>query len=100
MPTAMIGTPTWLTAALICGCTLLPLWWIIGFNLAIGLTGGLIFGYLWYVLVHHAVHHWRTRPGTYLHRAKRRHAEHHLAVLSCHFGVKTGYWDRISSCGK
>jgi len=99
-PTAMIGTPTWLSAVLICVCALLPLWWIIGFNLASGLTCGLIFGYLWYVLVHHAVHHWRTRPGSYLYRAKCRHAEHHHAALPCHFGVTTGYWDRIFLCGK
>jgi hypothetical protein len=94
-PTALIGTPTWLTATLMCGCALLPLWREAGFNIASGLTSGLISGYLWYVSVHHAVHHWRTHPGSYLHRAKRRHAEHHHSRHPCHFGVTTGYWDRI-----
>jgi hypothetical protein len=100
MPTAMIGTPTWLTATLMCGCVFLPLWWSAGLNLASGLTSGLVLGYLWYVLVHHAVHHWRARPGSYLHRAKRRHAEHHHARHPCHFGVTTAYWDRIFPCAK
>jgi sterol desaturase/sphingolipid hydroxylase (fatty acid hydroxylase superfamily) len=94
-PTAMIGTPTWLTAVLICGIVLVPLWWSAGFNLASGLTSGLILGYLWYTLVHHAVHHWRTRPGSYLHQAKRRHAVHHHSRYPCNFGVTTAFWDRI-----
>jgi len=100
MPTAMIGTPTWLTAILICGCMLLPLWLTTGFNLASGLTSGLIIGYLWYVLVHHAVHHWRARSGSYLYRAKCRHAEHHHAHYPCNFGVTTAFWDRIFVCGQ
>lgn len=94
-PTAKIGTPTWVTASLICGGMLLPLWWKDGFNLASGLTSGLAAGYLWYATVHHAVHHWRTRPNSYLHRAKQRHAKHHHAEYPCHFGVTTAWWDRI-----
>jgi len=99
-PTAMIGTPVWLTAALICGCVLLPLWWQIGFNLASGMTSGLIIGYFWYVLVHHAVHHWHVRPGSYLHRVKRRHAVHHFARSPCNFGVTTAFWDRVFTGGQ
>jgi len=95
MPTAKIGTPTWVTAGLICGGMLLPLWWEGGFNLASGLTSGLAAGYLWYVTVHHAVHHWRQRPGSYLHRAKRRHARHHYADQPCCFGVTTPLWDWV-----
>ena len=94
-PTAMIGTPTWLTAILICGGVLVPLWWQAGFNLASGITSGLILGYLWYTSVHHAVHHWRTRPGSYLHNAKLRHAIHHNSQHPCNFGVTTAFWDRI-----
>ena len=97
-PSAMIGTPTWLTAVLIGGIVLVPLWWWAGFNTASGLTSGLILGYLWYVLVHHAVHHWRTRPGSYLHQAKLRHAIHHHSQNPCNFGVTTGFWDRIFHC--
>ncbi|HEX6550186.1 MAG TPA: sterol desaturase family protein [Gammaproteobacteria bacterium] len=95
LPTAKIGTPTWVTASLICGGMLVPLWWNDGFNLASGLTAGLAAGYLWYVTVHHATHHWRTRQGSYLHRAKQRHAKHHHAEYPCCFGVTTACWDKV-----
>ncbi|MGH8372951.1 MAG: sterol desaturase family protein [Gammaproteobacteria bacterium] len=95
MPTAKIGTPTWVTASLICGGILLPLWREDGFNVASGLTSGLAAGYLWYVTVHHAAHHWRVRKGSYLFRATQRHARHHHAHHSCCFGVTTVFWDRI-----
>jgi len=94
-PTEKIGTPTWLTASLIGVCVLLPLWREAGFNMASGLTSGLVAGYLWYVTVHHADHHWRSRPGSYLYRAKRRHAWHHHADYPCCFGVTTRLWDRV-----
>jgi sterol desaturase/sphingolipid hydroxylase (fatty acid hydroxylase superfamily) len=92
-PTAKIGTPTWVTGSVICGCLLLG--WEAGFNLASGLTAGLAAGYLWYVSMHHAAHHWRSRPGTYLHTAKLRHASHHHARYPCCFGVTTAFWDRV-----
>jgi sterol desaturase/sphingolipid hydroxylase (fatty acid hydroxylase superfamily) len=94
-PTALVGTPTWLSAALIGGGVLLPLWWQAGPEIASGLSFGLIVGYLWYVSLHHAVHRWPARAGSYLHRAKRRHALHHHARLPCNFGVTTGCWDRL-----
>lgn len=99
LPTAKIGTPTWVTALLICGGMLLPLWREDGFNLASGLTSGLAAGYLWYVSVHHAVHHWRVRPGSYLHHATRRHARHHHAHRPCCFGVTTPFWDSVFGTG-
>jgi len=94
-PTALVGTPTWLSAALIAGLVLLPLWWLAGLNIASGATFGLILGYLWYVSLHHAVHRWPARPGSYLHRAKHRHSRHHYAGQPCNFGVTTGLWDQL-----
>jgi sterol desaturase/sphingolipid hydroxylase (fatty acid hydroxylase superfamily) len=96
-PTAMIGTPTWLSALLIASIVSLPAWWAAGADIASGLTFGLILGYLWYVLVHHAVHRWPSRPGSYLFRAKRRHSQHHHAGQSCNFGVSTALWDHVFS---
>lgn len=93
-PTALIGTPTWLSVAIIGLGVFAPLWDAMGFNLASGLTAGFTLGYVWYVGVHHAVHRWRATPGSYLHRAKRRHAWHHLRGPSCNFGVTTDWWDR------
>jgi len=94
-PTASIGTPTWLSAAILLGGVFLPLWREFGATLAGGFTAGLMLGYLWYVGVHHAVHRWRARPGSYLYRAKLRHALHHRGTPSCNFGVTAGGWDLV-----
>ena len=94
-PTGYVGTPTWLSFAIIIGGILLPLWWGTNFDFASGLTTGFSGGYLWYVGIHHAVHHWRIKEGTHLFHAKRRHALHHFARQSCNFGVTSGFWDRV-----
>jgi sterol desaturase/sphingolipid hydroxylase (fatty acid hydroxylase superfamily) len=94
-PRALIGTPTWFSFAAIVIGVLAPLWWEAGFALASGFTAGLSLGYLWYVGVHHAVHRWRAQQGSYLHRAKIRHAWHHGPGASCNFGVTTACWDVI-----
>jgi sterol desaturase/sphingolipid hydroxylase (fatty acid hydroxylase superfamily) len=92
-PTGFVGTPTWLSLAMI-GCgALLPLWWEAGVGLATAFTAGIAIGYLCYVGVHHVVHHWRIAPATYLYWLNRRHALHHHAPLPCNFGVTTGVWD-------
>jgi len=94
-PTDLVGSPTWLSLSIICFGVLLPLWWQINFEIAGGLTAGLMIGYLWYVTVHHAIHHWQSRPASYLHRAKRRHLVHHYSRQPCNFGVSTAFWDRV-----
>ena len=94
-PTGLIGTPTWFSVAVILFGILLPLWWGTNFDVASGLTSGFMAGYLWYVSIHHAVHHMKMRDGSYLFHAKRRHALHHFARQSCNFGVTTGFWDRV-----
>lgn len=94
-PNGFVGTPTWLSLGLICCGALLPLWWETGLHLASGVTAGMMVGYLWYVGVHHAVHHWRIDADSPLYRLKRRHALHHHARQPCNFGVTTGFWDRV-----
>lgn len=94
-PTGFVGTPTWLSLGMICCGALLPLWWETGLGLASGVTAGMMVGYVWYVGVHHVVHHWRIGPDGYLYRLKRRHALHHHARQPCNFGVSTGFWDRV-----
>jgi len=94
-PAALIGTPTWVTVTLVMGGVCLPLWLEAGWNIASGLTFGLILGYLGYVLLHHAIHHWPTRKTSYLHWAKRWHAEHHHARQACNFGVTSALWDHV-----
>jgi sterol desaturase/sphingolipid hydroxylase (fatty acid hydroxylase superfamily) len=93
-PTGHVGTPTWVSLAVGLG-TLLPLWWLLGFDVAGALLAGLMIGYFWYVTLHHINHHWQPRPGSYLHAVKRRHALHHYAPVPCNFGVTTGLWDHV-----
>ena len=98
-PGALIGTPTWLSASLFIG-----LWaavaHVISASMAGGLAAGLMTGYLVYVFVHDAVHHRAARPGSWLYRAKVRHALHHRPGVNCNFGVSSGRWDAIfgTSC--
>jgi sterol desaturase/sphingolipid hydroxylase (fatty acid hydroxylase superfamily) len=94
-PTGMIGTPSWISLAVTVFGLLLPLWWGTTFEVASGMTAGGMLGYFWYIALHHAVHHMRIEPGTYLFRVKRRHALHHFARQSCNFGVTTSMWDRL-----
>ena len=93
-PTALIGTPTWVSASLFLG-----LWASLAYGLSVttagGLIGGMMTGYLVYVIIHDAVHHRLTRPGSWLHMAKRRHARHHSAGSASNFGVSTSIWDSV-----
>lgn len=93
-PAAFIGTPTWFSAALF-----LAAWAALAAELsrsvAAGLAAGLMLGYLVYTLVHDAAHHRRARPGSWLQRAKLRHALHHRPGSRSNFGVSTGLWDKM-----
>lgn len=93
-PCELIGTPTWLSAPLFA-----VTWAVLAHELrqsaAGGIAAGLMLGYLAYCLLHDAVHHRRASPGSWLARAKRRHARHHRRGARSDFGVTTGVWDRV-----
>lgn len=94
-PLELIGTPAW--ASVLVGVIVFasPLWAVLGLNLATAATAGLVTGYLWYVFVHYATHHWRPRRGSYLYRARLRHARHHHQAHNGNFGVTTAIWDHV-----
>ena len=56
-PLAFIGTPSWISVTVLCLVVLIPAWWGFGFNVADGLTVGVMTGYWWYGVVHHMIHH-------------------------------------------
>ena len=93
-PRALIGTPTWLSAGLF-----LAAWFLLArifpARVADGAAAGLMGGYLLYAFTHDAVHHRRPRPGSWLHRARFRHALHHRRGAHCNYGVSIGLWDAV-----
>ena len=95
-PTALICTPTVLSAGLIAVLVTLPAL-LLGRWPACALTLGILVGYLAYTVTHHLTHHWRARTA-WLERRKRWHAAHHRTQHKqrpvC-FGVTTDFWDRV-----
>jgi sterol desaturase/sphingolipid hydroxylase (fatty acid hydroxylase superfamily) len=94
-PGALIGAPLWSSLGAFGFGVFIPLWWQAGFDAASGLTTGLMLGYLWYILVHTAVHRYRLDRGSFLYQTKLRHAHHHHGTQEGNFGVTTGLWDRL-----
>ena len=68
---------------------------LFGWQVASGLTVGLLFGYLWYLVVHDTVHRRRVRRGSLLYELKIHHARHHHAKTPGNFGVTSSFWDRV-----
>jgi len=94
-PEDLIGTPAWASAAIALIAVAIPAVAMVGFDLGTAATAGLVAGYLWYVLIHYATHHWRPRRGSYLYRARLHHTRHHYGSQAGNFGVTTDVWDRV-----
>ncbi len=92
---ALIGTPIWISLAIMVVFVLLPLSLLAEQHVAIGLACGLMLGHFWYGSVHHILHHWNIQPGTYFYRLKRRHMLHHHFDEMGNFGVTSGFWDVV-----
>jgi len=94
-PTALVGTPTLLSATLFLLLVFLPVWWVVDIWLAQALMLGLLGGYLAYAVTHHATHHWHGQSA-WLNRRKHWHARHHGAANAdtC-FGVTSALWDHL-----
>ena len=66
------------------------------FDAASGLAIGVMAGFFWYGVVHHAIHYRKPRTlATRLLLATRRHAQHHYAREPGNFGVTTSFWDHV-----
>jgi sterol desaturase/sphingolipid hydroxylase (fatty acid hydroxylase superfamily) len=94
-PRELIGTPAWMSVLAGLAMVASPCWAALGFGLATAATAGMATGYLWFVFVHYAIHHWPVRRGSYLYRARMRHARHHYVSDHGNFGVTTGVWDFV-----
>jgi sterol desaturase/sphingolipid hydroxylase (fatty acid hydroxylase superfamily) len=94
-PQELIGTPAWASVVVAVIVFASPSWAALGFDLGTAATAGLATGYLWYVFVHYATHHWQPRRNSYLYRARLRHARHHHLSQDGNFGVTTALWDHV-----
>jgi sterol desaturase/sphingolipid hydroxylase (fatty acid hydroxylase superfamily) len=94
-PLDLIGTPAWASVLIGLIAVAVPSWLAFGFGFGTAATAGLVTGYLWYVFVHYAIHHWQPRRGSYLYRARLCHAGHHHSSHYGNFGVTSGIWDNI-----
>jgi len=95
-PKAYIGTPTWLSLAILAVGIFLPVWGLSSRNVASGVTAGVMLGFFIYGLLHHAIHHRRPRLlMAWLGTATRRHMHHHHAVRGGNYGVTTQLWDLV-----
>lgn len=93
-PAAHIGAPPIIGIVLILMVFFTPIV-TTSFIVASGLTTGMLAGYMTYMLVHHAAHHWRLPPTFWLTRIGRHHALHHHHSEQCNFGITTSIWDRM-----
>lgn len=93
-PRGLIGAPPIVALILIMATFYAPAS-SLGATAASGFTIGALAGYFAYMTLHHAAHHWRTTPGTWLHLARRHHAQHHHAGVEGNFGITTSLWDHV-----
>jgi sterol desaturase/sphingolipid hydroxylase (fatty acid hydroxylase superfamily) len=95
-PLAFIGTPPWISVFVLAGCILVPVWRYSSFNVADGLTVGVMLGYWWYGVVHHIIHHHSDQsPVSYFNELRVWHMRHHYSPKSGNFGVTTQLWDHV-----
>ncbi|HWW31330.1 MAG TPA: sterol desaturase family protein [Steroidobacteraceae bacterium] len=95
-PLAYIATPSWISVSVWLGVVMLPVWWYAGFNVADGITVGLMIGYWWYGWVHHVIHHHTRKPtSAYFGELRAWHMRHHHSPKRGNFGVTTHVWDHV-----
>lgn len=92
---AQIGTPTWLSLGAFAIIVFAPAYFLSDFFVTSAVTSGLMIGYLWYISVHHILHHWHFDHSSYVYGLKRRHALHHHFDKSANFGVTSNFWDHV-----
>jgi sterol desaturase/sphingolipid hydroxylase (fatty acid hydroxylase superfamily) len=93
-PNDFVGSPVWVSLAGFAALLgLLSL--LLDFEIACGITSGLMLGYLSYLLVHDAVHRWHLGERSWMRNYRLRHLRHHRHPSPGNFGVTTGFWDHV-----
>ena len=95
-PNGLIGAPSFIAIGVILALFFAPLL-ALGLGVASGFGGGMLVGYIGYMVVHHASHHVTPKPGSLLYRARIRHMAHHYHAMPGNYGIITSFWDRVFS---
>lgn len=93
-PNDLVGAPLWVSIVSFSSL----LWFLArfwGFEIACGFTGGLMLGYVSYLVIHNAVHRWPLGETSWMRNYRLRHIRHHRHPLPGNFGVTTGFWDYV-----
>jgi len=93
-PSALISIPTIFSVSLFAVLVFVPAALLMDVHHAAELLLGMLMGYFFYAMTHHATHHWRGRAPLSL-RRKRWHAFHHHSGAPICFGVTTQFWDHL-----
>jgi sterol desaturase/sphingolipid hydroxylase (fatty acid hydroxylase superfamily) len=93
-PNELIGAPSFLMIGFILLAFFTPLL-PFGMLVASGVTSGALIGYIGYMLVHHASHHFEPKPGSLLYQARLHHMAHHYASTPGNYGIVTSFWDHV-----
>ena len=91
-PNAYIGAPPLIGIIIIIAVFFAPVVTVSAVA-ATGLTAGVLLGYMAYMLIHHAAHHWVLTPQSWLYRTRRHHSLHHHNSTRGNFGITTSFWD-------
>lgn len=94
-PHALIGTSTPASLAMFAILIFAPIALSTDIWYATAATMGVTTGYLFYVTMHHALHHWRGKKGTWFYALKYAHAMHHRPGFVGNYGVTTLFWDKV-----
>jgi sterol desaturase/sphingolipid hydroxylase (fatty acid hydroxylase superfamily) len=99
-PLGLIGTPSWISVSVWLGVVMVPVWLWLGFNIANGVTTGIMVGYWWYGIVHHVIHHHARkasmrRTSSYFDDLRAWHMRHHHSPKAGNFGVTSPVWDYV-----
>lgn len=94
-PHALIGTSTPASLVMFAVLVFAPIMVSAGIWYAMTATMGVTTGYLFYVSMHHALHHWRAKKGSWFYEMKLAHAMHHRPGFVGNYGVTTLFWDKI-----
>ena len=92
-PQALVSSPPYVTAILLLIFHLIFLS-LLGYQLGCAFVGGIAFGYFWYIIIHHMIHHVDNDRSVLLNHFKAEHQIHHEHAKE-NYCVSQPYWNSI-----